>query len=231
MKEYSYKESAIQFFDEMNILKSEKKERVDSALTMSDLMRIFLLNVFSDIVSGKFLHEITDEKYLEKLMNLYDDFVYRVDKSIAYDSDIIAKARQFAQFIHETNKKIVYEQEDTDFIWAITYGMPINEKDVPSKVKERFTGKEAPILIGQNESLFIHNYIRHKSFLNQNRATHTWETMQDEKVRVAHIKADGQTVPIDQPFIIGGYKLMFPGDTLTSNPPADIVVNCRCVEI
>ena len=47
----------------------------------------------------------------------------------------------------------------------------------------------------------------------------TWVTMGDERVRETHIMAELQgTIPIDQPFNVGGDSVMY--------PPAD--VNCRC---
>lgn len=55
-----------------------------------------------------------------------------------------------------------------------------------------------------------------------------WVTRRDERVRVAHADADGQTVPVDQPFTVGGYPMMYPGDR---SAPARLVVNCRCVTV
>lgn len=55
-----------------------------------------------------------------------------------------------------------------------------------------------------------------------------WITMQDEKVRPAHAAAHGQTVPVDQPFDIGGYKMRHPGDGNLGAPLSQII-NCRCV--
>lgn len=54
-----------------------------------------------------------------------------------------------------------------------------------------------------------------------------WETVGDEKVRDAHVAADFQEVPINQPFIVGGEKLMFPRD---QSMGASIWnwINCRC---
>lgn len=54
-----------------------------------------------------------------------------------------------------------------------------------------------------------------------------WKTFGDEKVRETHNEVNGETIPIQQPFIVGGYRMMFPGDT-SFGAPAQEVVNCRC---
>ncbi len=52
-----------------------------------------------------------------------------------------------------------------------------------------------------------------------------WRAHHDERTRVAHHDADGQTVPFYQPFMVGGEPLQFPGDPLGS---PENVINCRC---
>lgn len=56
----------------------------------------------------------------------------------------------------------------------------------------------------------------------------TWKTFGDAKVRPSHKAANGQRVPIDMPFTVGGYEMMFPNDS-SLGAPAGEVVNCRCV--
>lgn len=53
----------------------------------------------------------------------------------------------------------------------------------------------------------------------------TWLATNDNRTRADHAEADGQTVPLDGMFDIGGNPMMFPGD---QNAPADEVCNCRC---
>lgn len=53
----------------------------------------------------------------------------------------------------------------------------------------------------------------------------TWVAKGDNRTRPAHKDASGQTVPIDEPFIVDGEKLMYPGDP---NGSAKNVINCRC---
>jgi len=52
-----------------------------------------------------------------------------------------------------------------------------------------------------------------------------WVAVGDNKTRTAHKDANGQQVPLDEPFNVGGEKLMYPGDP---NGTAGNVINCRC---
>jgi hypothetical protein len=55
-----------------------------------------------------------------------------------------------------------------------------------------------------------------------------WISTLDSRTREAHRMADGQRVPVGQPFIVGGHPLRFPGDPLG---PAELVIQCRCAAI
>lgn len=55
-----------------------------------------------------------------------------------------------------------------------------------------------------------------------------WVATDDERTRPWHVEADGQEVPLNEPFIVGGEELMYPGD---ENGSAENVINCRCTMI
>jgi hypothetical protein len=55
-----------------------------------------------------------------------------------------------------------------------------------------------------------------------------WQAAEDERTRETHVLADGQTVALNEPFIVGGASLDFPGDP--AGPPGE-VINCRCAQI
>ena len=52
-----------------------------------------------------------------------------------------------------------------------------------------------------------------------------WHTNIDGRERTSHRDADGQTVQVNKPFIVGGSELMMP---LDPSAPAKEVVSCRC---
>ena len=55
-----------------------------------------------------------------------------------------------------------------------------------------------------------------------------WLATLDSRTRHDHAAADGQTVAENKPFIVGGYELMYPGD---SSGPGHLIYNCRCTMI
>lgn len=55
-----------------------------------------------------------------------------------------------------------------------------------------------------------------------------WLSAEDERTRSAHIEADGQVVNLDEPFMVDGEELMYPGDMV--NGSAGNVINCRCAQ-
>lgn len=60
--------------------------------------------------------------------------------------------------------------------------------------------------------------------------TKTWITVGDRRVRKSHQLANGQTVPVNQPFILPGGLLMFPADSSLGVDFSEIV-NCRCTAL
>jgi hypothetical protein len=57
--------------------------------------------------------------------------------------------------------------------------------------------------------------------------TKIWNTILDGKQRDAHDEANAQEQPYDQPFLVGGEQLNYPGDT-SLGASAGNIINCRC---
>lgn len=63
-----------------------------------------------------------------------------------------------------------------------------------------------------------------------NQATKTWNSRQDDRVRFTHTHAslDGQTIPLDQPFVsASGARLLRPHDSSLGAPLSE-TAGCRC---
>lgn len=58
----------------------------------------------------------------------------------------------------------------------------------------------------------------------------TWMAVLDERTRMTHAAADGQTVQNTDAFTVGSASMLFPGDSSLGAPPEEII-NCRCIVI
>jgi uncharacterized protein with gpF-like domain len=74
-----------------------------------------------------------------------------------------------------------------------------------------------------NGSLLAHALL--SSTQDKKQLTKEWDTRMDGKERPAHHLANGQSQSLNQPFIVDGEPLLFPGDP--TGHPAN-VINCRC---
>ncbi|MEU3499258.1 phage portal protein [Streptomyces hundungensis] len=53
----------------------------------------------------------------------------------------------------------------------------------------------------------------------------TWVTRRDDRVRPAHARLDGVTLPVAQPYDVAGFPMRYPGDPIA---PLAQTINCRC---
>lgn len=86
--------------------------------------------------------------------------------------------------------------------------------------------------IASTETAAAYGYARQEA-MGQAGITHrAWLTSHLPNVRAAHATAEdderNQGVPLEEPFLVGGEKLMYPGDPAGS---PENVINCHCVAI
>lgn len=99
------------------------------------------------------------------------------------------------------------------------------EEDIPQN--EFWTSPLRAFLIAGGMATLIGEYDDLLVALENGATTKTWNTERDKRVRGTHRDADRQTVPIIEPFIVGGYEMMIPLDD-SLGAPDDEIVNCRC---
>lgn len=106
--------------------------------------------------------------------------------------------------------------------------------DLTKRITSTFEdiGKSRAKTIASTETAAAYGFARHESMVACGITRKSWLTSHLPNVRVAHAMAEddsrNQKCPVDQPFEVGGEKLMYPGDPDGS---AENVINCHCVEI
>lgn len=216
----------IPYFDEMQLLQDDKLNRTETAKKFINALINFLKAQYRDLLSGFFLYEKSSAEYESELMDLYFTMIPKYQ----YETEAREKAYRFAKYIQEATERAVANANGNDaYIMSRMTGGMMKEEDVPQSVKRMFSEVRATE-IALNETNWIYNWINHQNLVDKKQTTHTWVSMRDERVRVSHWEADGQTVPINEPFTINGYKMMFPLDD-SMGAPIDEIINCRCVEL
>ena len=82
--------------------------------------------------------------------------------------------------------------------------------------------------IARTEVNSASNFGRYGAIKNSGFAKKEWFTAEDEKVRILHAAMDGESIGVDEVWVIDGFELKYPGDY---DAPGYLAINCRCVEV
>lgn len=105
--------------------------------------------------------------------------------------------------------------------------------DVAKGIKGKMDiGASDALRIANTEMHRVQSEARQESFTDAFdkgvNANKRWISALDDTTRDAHAEVDGQEVGVNEPFIVSGEELMYPGDPRGS---AGNVINCRCSHI
>lgn len=130
-----------------------------------------------------------------------------------------------------TDKKSIARTVESALMGAVLLGK--GTKSIYSAIKiniaKQLEGgvKIATTVTTQSENKAILD-VGNKAVAHGKRITKVWRAVGDSKTRPAHRAASGQVRLLDEPFIVGGEKLMYPGDW-SLGASAGNTINCRCV--
>jgi len=96
-------------------------------------------------------------------------------------------------------------------------------------VKARFPAYRTE-LIARTETMRASNGSQTNLFKQWNVPRHEWVATPDAVVREAHGMADGQVVKVGEPFNVGGFSMMYPGD-MSGGAGMELIANCRCTTV
>lgn len=215
----------VKYFDEMNILKEDEERRIKTAKELIKVMMRFFDAQLLDLISGIYHFDKSKQEYENELMDIY----FALLPEYQYETEVREKAYRFAQYVEDaTERAVVKAKGNENYTMSRMTGGKMKKEDVPESVIKMFSDERAT-KIALNETNWIYNWLNHQ-IIAETQETHTWVSMRDENVRNNHWNADGQTVPVNEPFIVGGYKMMFPLDD-SLGAPIEEIINCRCIEL
>ncbi len=177
----------------------------------------------------KDLQKTTQPLYREAMIGGIDSIAGEIGIDIAFDlNDPIA-----IEFLANKSNKIVgvvdtiKRQVSTTLSAGAAKGESIDQ--LAKRVKSVFNAADKRAkTIARTEVIGSTNFARNESIRASGFIEKEWFTALDEKVRDTHAAAHGDVVRVNEPWIVGGASLMFPGDP---NGPPEEIINCRCVPV
>ncbi len=141
------------------------------------------------------------------------------------DANGIIRLRERRNFIKDAGQEVWEETRN-----SLEEGIQAGEsyEKLAARVRETFNGMSRlrSMRIAVTETSIAFETGRHDAMIQAGAEWKQWLTSQDDRVRATHVALDGKSVPLDEPFMVGGAAMMFPCDP--NGPPSEII-NCRCV--
>lgn len=133
----------------------------------------------------------------------------------------------------EQDKRAIMRQLESEMTTSILKGESIpNIAKRLKSVAEKYLGDT--IRIARTETTRVENSAKQSVGDEGKRLGFNmwkrWVATADDRTRDEHLNADGQEVPNDEPFEVGGEQMMYPGD-ISLGASAWNVINCRCTVV
>lgn len=198
-------------FDELNSLSRETYEEFFDVMPISQdqktdrvLIAMALEDRFLDILSLVEIRQKRNEPWLGEVIELFTLAFLAVATRRIDDDEIRAKAERF--------------------------GQEVGLSTFQHQGEEYMTSVDRAINMAATESNAIMCYGEIADAIKQGMTNKTWRTIIDGRERDAHHEVNGTTIPITEPFEVGGELLMYPLDD-SLGASADNIANCRCCAI
>lgn len=154
---------------------------------------------------------------------------WAVVESIELSNEILRQdaKEKMRQVLAKHTKLDSYLEKHIDRVIDEVIDTTIKHKNDDS---DYWLSRDRAMLIAENEANSFDNYVDYREAARSGRTKKRWLTENDDKVRISHEIAEGQTVDIDGLFLIGDSLMRFPMDTMYDPDPREII-NCRCAVI
>lgn len=101
------------------------------------------------------------------------------------------------------------------------------------EVYNNLNEKEA-MRVARTETNMAYNHSRHEAMTDAGIGYKSWLSSHGPKVRPSHAQAERDyiavPIPVDEPFIVGGERMLFPGDD-SLGASAGNIINCQCIQL
>lgn len=155
--------------------------------------------------------------FLYELVSLMTDYRYIFPEFI--------KQKVYEKYIN------VLEKHGNPDKYIEEYAKEFSDMVVDTTIKhtgeEFYRSEDRAMLVAENEANSAINYFEYKEAVTGGKTRKQWITQRDDRVRDTHKEVNGETIPIDNAFIVGDSLMAFPKDT-SYGASINEIAGCRC---
>lgn len=155
--------------------------------------------------------------FLYELVSLMTDY--------RYISPEFIKQKVYEKYIN------VLEKHGKPDKYIEEYAKEFSDMVVDTTIKhsgeEFYRSEDRAMLVAENEANSAINYFEYKEAVAGGKKRKQWITQRDDRVRDTHKEVNGETIPIDNAFIVGDSLMAFPKDT-SYGASINEIAGCRC---
>lgn len=227
-------EAFLEFESEFNkLLKIQQSKIIDSiqnGTVTNEILQLYIDN----IEKQQALYEQIIYKHFMNILNQVKKEVLSSigQTSIAITFDLLNdnalkfledKKIKFAIKVADTTHKAIINELSEGFKNGEGIPQLSNRiKDMPEFDMKRATVVSRTEIISSSNAGTLQGYKESGVVIGKE-----WSSTKDERTRDHHKEAEGQRVKLDDPFVVDGDLLDYPGDN-SYNPKASNVIQCRC---
>ncbi|BCL83182.1 Phage_portal and Phage_Mu_F domain-containing protei [Ktedonobacteria bacterium brp13] len=192
-----------------------------------DALKQLVYNTWYDV--GKHFSEDTT-KQLEDAEKAYNSH-YQSKSGIT--SIFTSKIIQWLLSLAATKVKQITDVTRTQIKKELANGVEGGESipEIAKRIDQLYLQQIIPnrsTVIARTEVIGASNWASHVAAEGSGLTLHkVWLATEDSRTRPAHSDADGQEVPMNEPFTVGDEELQYPGDPAGS---AENIIQCRCTQ-
>ena len=226
----AFLEMESEFHNLLKIQRSKIIESIENGTVTNEILKLYIENIekqqvlYEQIVYKNFLNimNLVKQEILSELGQTSVSITFDLlnEKALKFLED---KKIKFAIKVADTTHKAIINELSEGF----EKGEGIQElsnriKDMPEFDMKRATVVARTEIISSSNAGTLQGYKESGVVIGKE-----WSSTKDERTRDHHKEAEGQRVKLDEPFIIDGDLLDYPGDN-SHDVKASNVIQCRC---
>lgn len=210
-----------EYFGKMLISPEEMRSRIELAEEIEDVM-LFVFAYWLIAEEADISIEEIKQDAREKLTSVVASHTKLDPYLEKHINDVINEV------VDVTERRAKKAKDDYEEESDVLNEFMKESKDETGKESDYWTSRERARLISEDEANAFDNYIEYRDAKAEGKTKKTWLTELDDRVRLTHTLAEGQTVDIDGLFLVGDSLMRFPKDTEYEPSPQE-TIGCRCV--